>query len=166
MITGAASVMDCSDLRDVFDNLGIPALYRVLDVGCGTGRLSSMCLDYTGVDIAIDAISYCQHRGLNVYLIDGPYDLKGTFDTVCCLSVFTHIGRSERRQYLSTFRQMAHELVVDIMPGGEHGDVSCWYADTTEFEGDLDDSNYEIVEVYSRVSPDNATHRYYRAEHK
>lgn len=163
MMTGAASVMDCSDLRDALDNLGVTILDRVLDVGCGTGRLSTLCNEYTGVDVAADAVTYCQRLGLNVNVIDGPFDLRGCYDTVCCMSVFTHIGRIERQQYLRKFSVIAHELVVDIIPGGEMGDVSLWRADVELFERDLDENNYDIMDVYSRTSPDGVTHRYYRA---
>lgn len=167
-MTGAASVMDCSDITDALRGLywRLPqSLDNVLDVGCGTGRLSKLCNGYLGVDVAIDAIDYCLLNHISAVHIDGPDDLpKGPFGTVCCLSVFTHIGRSDRQAYLRAFRSVAPMLVVDIIPGIEGGGVALWRADPADFMLDLSAIGYAILSIHARTSPDGVTHQYYYCE--
>lgn len=170
--TGAVGVMDCADIRDVLANLDLDLSAKsVLDVGCGTGRVSQLCASYVGTDVSPAMVAYCHERGLTCHLTTSPLDLRELaavwgeppFDAVTCLSVFTHIAQSDRQSYLASFRHMAPELVVDILPGPESGGIAAWYAEPAEFEVDLQDAGWDtIVDTHGRVSADGATHLYYR----
>jgi SAM-dependent methyltransferase len=166
MMTGAASVMDCSDLIDACRGLGVDLpLGDVLDVGCGTGRLAPLCQGYLGVDIAADAVAYCHAQGVHARSFDEPCDLpEGPFDTICCFSVFTHINRADHVAYLAEFKTRSRQLLVDIIPGDGRGTVALWTARPVMFESDLRHAGYVVMATYDRTSPDGVTHRYYRAE--
>ena len=172
MTTGAASVMDCADIRDVCAALGIalPFTGPVLDVGCGTGRLAQLCdpLLYEGVDIAPDAVAYCRQAEVCARLITGPENLPGWFvaDTVLCLSVFTHIDRWARVAYLRAFAEMhPQHLLVDIIPGDGSGTIALWTANWDEFQQDLRATGWEIaIGPIDRRSWDGPVHRYLWAE--
>lgn len=162
--TGASRVMDCSDIKEVLAALHIAVpLKNVLDVGCGTGRLSQLCDGYLGVDLASDAVEYCRTQGLQALEIDGPDDLpEGTFDIVTCLSVFTHISPNDRISYLSRFQLHSRQILVDILPGGDYGNWAAWYADTGKFEEAFTvHGGWKSQGTYSRNSPDGVNHRYY-----
>lgn len=162
--TGAAPVMDLSDIRDVLANLDLDLGSKVVyDVGCGTGRLAQVCGEYVGFDVAPGMVEFADREGLDARLIEGPDDLSGHADIVCCLSVFTHISREDRQRYLAAFRSIAPELLVDILPGDEGGYPGVWFADRQAFEEDLAAAGFPLVEAYSRDSLDGAGHRYYRA---
>lgn len=163
--TGAATVMDCADIQDVLDNLRVSLDDKlVVDVGCGTGRLHRLCGEYVGYDVAPNMVLYAAIGGLNVRLIDGPQDVHAKGDIVCCLSVFTHLPRDERRAYLEKFRTLAPTLLVDILPDGEEsGGIPAWFTPSSSFERDLIAAGFENFDSYSRESPDAALHRYYLA---
>lgn len=85
-VTGAATVMDCSDLRDALEQLGVTLpLPNVFDVGCGTGRLAELVSRtphghprYIGCDIAADAVAYAHAQRRCAFRIQGPSDLPKT----------------------------------------------------------------------------------------
>lgn len=163
-MTGAANVMDCSDLIDAITGLGgVLPLGRVLDVGCGTGRLSILCDSYVGLDVSADAVAYAVRQNLDARLITGPESIKGFtgFHVVCALSVFTHIDRAERQAYLRAFLDIAPVSVVDVIPGNGSGTVALWTACLEEFAADVKAAGWNTITWYERTSPDCVTHRYY-----
>lgn len=170
--TGAASVMHCADLSDALTHLGValPLQGAVLDVGCGTGRLAQLCDGaYFGADISRDGVAYARRAGLSARLLTGyaPAAVHGQWvvDTVCCLSVFTHIDADERRDYLRAFASTgARLLIVDVIPGNGAGDVPLWTTAIDGFESELAAQGWRATAVYERTSPDHVTHRYYRCE--
>jgi hypothetical protein len=105
-------------------------------------------------------VAYCDSP--DVYLIGGPGDIRGKFEWVTCLSVFTHIIREDRRAYLEVFRRTAPNLLVDILPGEEGNMVAATFADEEGFRDDLTEFGYFISGIYSQKSPDGAWHQYYR----
>lgn len=162
-MTGAASVMDLSDLKPVFEALGIDFSNAfVLDVGCGTGRLSQVVGQYTGIDVSPSMVAYCEREGIDAKIIRRMEDIKGWYDWVACLSVFTHIPRSERQAYLKAFHRVSHKLLVDILPGSESGGIGAWYANVDDFGADLAAAGWVTDGIYEQKSPDGALHRYYK----
>lgn len=135
---------------------------RLLDVGCGIGRVSSLASDYVGVDIAPAMVAHCQERGLDARLIDGPGDLpQGPFDRTVMLSVMTHMGRAARQEYLAALRPRTGALLVDILPGTETDGIAIAYADPESFEDDLAAVGFTVVATWDISAKDGAPHRYY-----
>lgn len=163
--TGAAGVMDLSDIREVLNHFNRDlSTLDVIDVGCGTGRLAQACGEYRGFDIAPGMVEYARRTGLSAQVIREPCDLRGyEADIVCCLSVFTHISRLDRLDYLHRFEAMAPILLVDILPGPEGGTPHAWYADAYQFETDLVHHGFANIDTYARISPDGANHLYFHA---
>src|SRR5437016_14060430 len=78
------------------DEIKQPAAARILDVGCGTGaNLSAFdCLGQTtGIDSSMDALHFCQTRGIKTVthsaLEELPFAAR-TFDVVTALDVLEH----------------------------------------------------------------------------
>lgn len=167
-MTGAKHLLDARDLRVVFEHFGVPIPIRsVLDVGCGTGRLAALCQDYYGVDISVSARDYCRAHGILADLIGGAHDLaviRDPFDLVTCISVFTHIDRSERQGYLHAFAAIkAPALLVDIIPGDGAGNVALWTARPDDMMADLTDAGFTTLRWVDQAW-DKHTHRYFYAE--
>ncbi len=173
-MTGARNLMDGADLVGLCHAFGIPLPLRsVLDVGCGTGRLSRHCDGYVGADIAQSAVDYCRAAGLHAELIDESGVLPiGPFSWTLCISVFTHIDRAARQRYLKAFT--APRLIADIIPGDETGTMEIWSATPEGFEADLKHAGFAIHGWQERVWEDagwaayhaskSNVHRYYHAE--
>jgi SAM-dependent methyltransferase len=94
---------------------------RVLDFGCGVGRVLRYWADYPkteihGCDYQQDAIEWCTenipfgHFAVNKLWPDLPYS-DGTFDVIYALSVFTHLPESAQLPWLA-------ELSRILKPGG------------------------------------------------
>lgn len=166
-MTGAKYLLEANDQRAVFTALGftLPLQGWVIDIGCGTGRLSQLCANlqqYIGFDIAPSAIEYCKRRGIDAHLITGPRVSVSRCDLLTCVSVCTHISRDERREYLTAFAEYAREIVVDIVPGDGSGGVELWTAVPEDFEADIAAAGYTI-QAKCDHQWDWDMHRYYRA---
>jgi SAM-dependent methyltransferase len=80
---------------------------RVLDVGCGSGRIGELALDagtadYVGVDFAETMLDLARERldrfGDRVTLIQGDFrdvELEGRFDVILALGLFDYIADPE-----------------------------------------------------------------------
>lgn len=161
-MTGARDLLDARDLVEVCGRLGITLpLVNVLDIGCGTGRLAQIAEGYVGCDIALSAVDYCAEKELDARLIDKPGDISGAFGWVTCISVFTHIDRDERIDYLRWFARLAPDALVDIIHGDGGGSVQVWTADDATFRADVLACGFEIVAVTDLTWGDTS-HRYFR----
>lgn len=115
---------------------GLSAQSRILDIGCGTGRLPVGILatvgaiaGYTGVDVSEAAIRWCRrhietrHPSFRFLLTDvknDRYNPKGeemgetfslplpssSFDIISLYSVFSHMEERDVRIYLREFRRL------------------------------------------------------------
>lgn len=163
-------VLEPSDLRNVCEELCIKVpVSSLLDVGCGTGRCSTLAADYLGMDISASAVAYCRRRGVEATLIEGPQDLlwipQDRFTWVWACSVFTHIDRDEQRDYLRQFVRIAANLFVDILPGDPGESCMRWGTDEAGFVQDMQAAGYVLADVTAdRVDHANGCrHRYYTA---
>lgn len=96
---------------------------RVLEIGCGTGRigrcLAPRCKEWVGSDVSANMLSYAK-RDLshlpNVSLIRlNGYDLDNieseSFDAVYCSAVFMHLDEWDRYRYVTEAKRV-------LRPGG------------------------------------------------
>ncbi len=164
--TGAATIMDCSDLLHVWHELGVTIKgKRVLDVGCGTGRVGDHCDHYHGLDVAPAMVAATRARGHKANLIRVMEDVEKYKpyrpDIIICSSVFTHIPHDHQKRFLRSFHRVARECVVDIIPGDGTGEIAYWTAVVPDFEGLLVEEGWRTLGVYDNPSPDAVPHRYY-----
>jgi ubiquinone/menaquinone biosynthesis C-methylase UbiE len=102
-------------------NLGLRDGMRLVDLGCGSGRLASslyasMKISYLGIDIVQALLDYAKkkaptyefrlHRGLSIPQPENSADMVSAF------SVFTHLLHAESYLYLE-------ECVRILRPGGK-----------------------------------------------
>lgn len=78
--------------------LSVNKKYRILDVGCGTGKILQMLSQFGeiyGIDSSPIAVNLCQKRGLtNLFTVDleGKFPFRNNyFDVVCAFDLFEHL---------------------------------------------------------------------------
>ncbi len=130
--TGAVLALDLLALIDELDAL--PANARILDFGCGCGRVARFLAPllaparYTGVDIDGPAIAWCQdHLSPPAHFAripqQPPTELpEAGFDLVLAVSVFTHLPEA---LHLAWLRELARRtrpggLLIASLHGPEH----------------------------------------------
>lgn len=90
---------------------------KLLDWGCGCGRVTSLFLKYSGIpeiygsDIDREAIEWCtEHLRLGHFLCINPYPptkyAENMFDTVIGCSVFTHLSRDVQYLWLEEIKRI------------------------------------------------------------
>jgi SAM-dependent methyltransferase len=92
----------------------------ILDAGCGTGGLLDVLrqrgyINLRGIDGSVDAVAYCQERGLAVTLVDlanlASFEPDVAYDAIICNDVFCYFTNTDLYTLLSS---LAHRL----RPGG------------------------------------------------
>ena len=108
---------------DVLGQFGLDHTSRLLDFGCGSGRLSTALgkrfpqLDYTGVDILPRFLDYARSKAPNHFkfvcnqTMALPFD-DASFSFISCFSVFTHLLHEEIFIYME-------EMHRCLEPGGK-----------------------------------------------
>jgi ubiquinone/menaquinone biosynthesis C-methylase UbiE len=101
-------------------SLGFKQNSKILDLGCGTGRLAAQLLpylgeqgEYYGCDISPEVIEFCRKRYArsNFHFVTSqmrkiPISLDAHFDIIWCYSVFTHIFPDEMIGLLKECRRL------------------------------------------------------------
>lgn len=103
-------------LADALIGAGLRDGMRLLDLGCGSGRVASALaervrIDYLGVDVVAELLDYARARAPAHYrfrlntTLDLPAE-AGAFNMGCAFSVFTHLQHEESYAYLEAFRRV------------------------------------------------------------
>jgi SAM-dependent methyltransferase len=125
-----------SEARRLQRDFSLTADTRLLDIGCGAGRLPIGLLSevgalshYTGIDVSAEQIRWCRryierdYPGMNFVLLDAqneryrPHGKKvdaefglpladESFDVIYLYSVFSHMRRAEVEAYLREFARL------------------------------------------------------------
>jgi ubiquinone/menaquinone biosynthesis C-methylase UbiE len=107
---------------DIVIGAGLKEGDTILDMGCGSGRLSSVLskrfksLRYTGTDVVDELLAYAKEKSSPDYVFIKHLSLSvpindGELDFFCAFSVFTHLYHDETFVYL----QDVHRA---MKPGG------------------------------------------------
>lgn len=108
---------------DLLIEAGFGAGHSLIDIGCGSGRLSSHlskrfgdAITYLGVDVVPELLDYARHRAAPAYRFELTSGLTvpaadGCADFVAAFSVFTHLRHAETAAYLRDIRRT-------LRPGG------------------------------------------------
>jgi SAM-dependent methyltransferase len=122
------------DAQRLEDTIGVTASSRVLDIGCGVGRLPiglkahfGSLSNYTGVDVDAGSIAWCRKhiRGervsfIHIDIANERYNPRGlaldddfrlpladaSFDAIHLYSVFSHMETDDVVAYLREFRRL------------------------------------------------------------
>jgi len=89
-------------VRTELDRITIPAGARVLDAGCGSGRMLEELVDYgtvSGIELDPDAAAFATSRGRGEVEVGRLEELPwepATFDLITCLDVIEHTPDDRR----------------------------------------------------------------------
>jgi ubiquinone/menaquinone biosynthesis C-methylase UbiE len=108
--------------RELLIQHGLQPNHRLIDVGCGSGRLASalkdyLAGDYLGTDVVPELLEYARKRCPPQWRFELAEELaipeaSAAADMVCFFSVFTHLLHEQSFEYLM-------EAVRVLKPGGK-----------------------------------------------
>ena len=159
--------------------MGVQPESKILDVGCGTGRITSKLIDYLsdeglyyGTDITPEPINFCKQRYLrkNFKFIQNTWETipikNQKFDFIIFHSVFTHIYPDEIQTYLkecTRFLQKTSMILADIfitVKTKDHlGDRGKIEYNEQYFINLVKNNNLKICEVLPRHSDDRVLYK-------
>jgi len=117
---------------------------RILDVGCGTGNITKMLVNYGvvyGMDLSKTALSFCKKQELNLICQGSAVNLPfkdAQFNLVICSDVLSLSSIDDCRALREIFRVLKTDGYLLVM------DVAC------NFMKSLHDEFYETRERYSK----------------
>ena len=106
--------------RAIVEHFGLRPGMSLLDLGCGSGRLSvalsDLAIDYLGIDVVEDLLAYARGRSNPTFVFRLHTALSiprrdDSLDMVCAFSIFTHLHHQETYLYLADIRRA-------LKPGG------------------------------------------------
>lgn len=138
-------------------SLGLKPDSKILDLGCGPGRLAPQFLkflddkgEYYGCDISAHAINFCKEHYVraNLHFFESkmteiPLPHEKYFDFVLCYSVFTHLFPNEMRALLCECRRLlkGHGLMLSTF--NIAGRPGAWLSRTKTYFGNRDRMEYD-----------------------
>jgi cyclopropane-fatty-acyl-phospholipid synthase len=98
---------------------------RLLDVGGGWGEFARYAASQHGVRVTSINLSESQMqfarehcRGLNVEIVRSDYrDMRGEFDKIAAIAMFTHVGYKNYRTFMTAMRQLLKPNGIFLMEG-------------------------------------------------
>lgn len=140
---------DPSEAAGVIASL-IPRGARVLDVGCGTGSMSRILVDYRGVDLVgvepdVERAAAAHSRGIHV--LTGTFDSTtvatlGTFDVVLFADVLEHLVQPAAPLRLARHVLRPGGVVIASVPNIAH-----WSVRLRLLAGRFDYESYGIMDA-------------------
>lgn len=104
-------------LKLICDKLGLKAGMEVLDIGCGWGSFAKYAAEnygvsVTGITISKQQLALCEKTCANlpikIQLLDYRL-LKGSYDRVCSIGMFEHVGYKNYHEYMKIIHQCLND---------------------------------------------------------
>ena len=146
----------------VLKRYGLSPDHRVIDVGCGSGRLalplsSYLRGSYSGFDIVDDLVAYARKavqrpdwRFATVDHIEIP-EPDGCADMVCFFSVLTHLLHEQSYWYLEEARRVVKPGGTIVVSFLEFADPEHWPIFTKLLAGAKTPENIDPLSVFHRA---------------
>lgn len=129
--------------RDILRWAGLRDGMRLVDVGCGSGRLAAALrqtgkVDYTGLDAIEPLLDYCrqkfpEYRFVHSTAMTLPFD-DGSVDVVSAFAVLSHMLHSEAYLYLQDMFRVLRPGGAVVMSFTEFAEPSHWVNFSAEIE--------------------------------
>lgn len=123
-------------LVSVLAECGLENGDRLLDLGCGSGRLASALagrfdVAYLGLDIVPELLDYARTRAPASYRFELNTDLAipaadGVFDFVCAFSLLTHLQHEESYLYLADLARVLRPSGTLVFSFLEFAEATHW----------------------------------------
>jgi trans-aconitate methyltransferase len=96
---------------DLIDGIMKESVKRILDYGCGTGKIAYLLQqryqdkEIFGADVSDAALDYCRKRGLtNIFDLKNEKLPQNTFDLIICFEVLEHI--EDEMEFLAQVKEL------------------------------------------------------------
>ena len=171
-MVGYSNVRKIERVLREFQGCGWEGFPRILDWGCGCGRLSRYLLEtpaveLTGADIDRDTISWCRQHLSSATFVDlplhPPSSLKDAgFDLIVGVSIFTHLTETVQLEWLGELQRLSARgalLLMSIHGPTIHamsGDGA--FCESVQQKGIVDGRSYDLDAVLEDKE-------YYRTTH-